>query len=204
MITAYAMAEAGVHCHARYLSGLPDAKARAIFGRMRLPDLTDLVRQMMRINGTPDDICQEVDACLAQLDVIASQRHKLVHRMVDYTGSCLSVSNLLTSKSLAAIERDVFSHRDLQNMHADCVAIFHRFLMVRQPEYLILQTTPRLKRSFLLHGDIGHLCEVPGRNDVAVEAEVKPYQGPPMTLESAAAKVRLMGLVQSVWSPERT
>src|ERR1700746_1894806 len=66
MITAYAMAEAGVNCHARSLSGLPDAKARAIFGRMRLPDLTDLVRQMMRINETPDDICQEVDACLAQ------------------------------------------------------------------------------------------------------------------------------------------
>ena len=51
MIAAYARAEAGVHYLARHLSGLPDAKARAIFGRMRLPDLTDLIRQMMRINA---------------------------------------------------------------------------------------------------------------------------------------------------------
>ena len=51
MIAAYARAVAGVHYLARHLSGLPDAKARAIFGRMRLPDLTDLIRQMMRINA---------------------------------------------------------------------------------------------------------------------------------------------------------
>ena len=67
MITAYASAEAGVHFLARYLSGLPDAKARAIFGRMHLPDLTELIRQMMRVDEKPDDVYQEVDACLIQL-----------------------------------------------------------------------------------------------------------------------------------------
>jgi hypothetical protein len=65
MIRAYATAEAGVHCLARYLSGLPDAKARAVFGGMRLLDLIDLVRQMMRIDETPD-------GSLAQLKAIAS------------------------------------------------------------------------------------------------------------------------------------
>ena len=134
MIAAYARAEAGVHFLVRYLSGLPDAKARAIFGRMRLPDLTDLVRQMMRINKTSDDIYQEVDACLVQLDTIAQQRHKLVHRMVEYAGSYLSVSNPLTAKSLAAIENDVFSHSDLQNMNLDCRAIFLRLLSVMAPD----------------------------------------------------------------------
>jgi hypothetical protein len=134
MIAAYATAEAGVHCLVRYLSGLRDDKARAIFGRMRLPDLTDLVRQMMRMNETPDDIYQEVDACLVQLKAIADQRHKLVHRMVEYAGSHLSVSNLLTAKSFAAIERDVFSQRDLLNMNGDCIAIFHRLLRVIQPD----------------------------------------------------------------------
>jgi hypothetical protein len=124
MITAYARAEAGVHFLALYLSGMAEAKARAIFGRMRLPDLIDLIRQMMRINKTPDDIYQEVDACLVQLGTIADQRHKLVHRMVEYKGSYLSVSNLLTARSLAAIESDVFSHSDLQNMNVDCQVIF--------------------------------------------------------------------------------
>ena len=120
MIAAYARAEAGVHYLARHLSGLPDAKARAIFGRMRLPDLTDLIRQMMRINKTSDDIYQEVDACLVQLDTIAQQRHKLVHRMVEYAGSYLSVSNPLTAKSVVKIESDVFSLRNLENMNLDC------------------------------------------------------------------------------------
>jgi hypothetical protein len=134
MITAYGGAEAGVHFLARYLSGLPDAKARAIFGGMRLPDLIDRIRQMMRIDKRPDDVYQEVDACLVQLDVIADQRNKLVHRMVDYAGSHLNVSNPLTAKSLAAIEVDVFSDRDLINIEIDCGVIFLRFLRVISPE----------------------------------------------------------------------
>ena len=46
MIAAYARAEAGVHVLARHLSRVPDAKARAIFGRMRLPDLIEVIRQI--------------------------------------------------------------------------------------------------------------------------------------------------------------
>jgi hypothetical protein len=67
MIAAYANAEAGVHVLARYLSGMPDAKARAIFGRMRLPDLIELIRQMMRVDEKPDGVNQEIDTCLIQL-----------------------------------------------------------------------------------------------------------------------------------------
>jgi hypothetical protein len=134
MIAAYASAEAGVHFLARYLSGLRDAKARAIFGRMRLPDLIELVRQMMRVDEKPDDVYQEVDTCLVQLNIIANERNKLVHRMVDYAGSHLSVSNPLTAKSLTAIEMDVFSHDDLQNMKIDCQAIFLRLLWVIAPQ----------------------------------------------------------------------
>jgi hypothetical protein len=134
MITAYARAEAGVHFLARYLSGLPDTKARAVFGGMRLSDLTERIRQMLRIDKRPDGIYQEVDACLVQLSVIADQRHKLVHRMVEYAGSHLSVSNALTAKSLATIEADVFSERDLRNMQLDCGTIFLRLLRVIAPD----------------------------------------------------------------------
>ncbi|MBV9081603.1 MAG: hypothetical protein JOZ62_02920 [Acidobacteriaceae bacterium] len=126
MIATYARAEAGVHFLARHLSGLPDAKARAVFGGMRLPDLTERIRQMMRIDETPNEIYREVDACLLQLGAIADRRHKLVHRMVEYAGSHLSVSNPLTAKSLAAIEADVFSYRDLENMGLDCLAMSYQ------------------------------------------------------------------------------
>jgi hypothetical protein len=134
MITAYARAEAGVHFLARHLSGMPDAKARAIFGRMRLPDLIELIRQMMRVDEKADDVYQEVDACLVQLNVIADERNKLVHRMVDYAGSHLSVSNAPTAKSVTAIESDVFSHGDLQNMNLDCQVIFLRLAWVIAPQ----------------------------------------------------------------------
>jgi hypothetical protein len=134
MITAYARAEAGVHFLARYLSGMPDAKARAIFGGMRLSDLIELIRQMMRVDEKADAVYQEVNACLVQLKVIADERNKLVHRMVDYAGSHLSVSNPLTAKSVTAIESDVFSHSDLENMNIDCQAIFLRLLWVINPQ----------------------------------------------------------------------
>ena len=83
MIAAYARAEASVHVLARHLSGLPEAKARAVFSGIRLPDLTDRIRQMMRIDKIPDGTYQDVDACFVQLHTIAIQRGKLVHGMID-------------------------------------------------------------------------------------------------------------------------
>jgi hypothetical protein len=136
MIAAYASAEAGVHFLARYLSGLPDAKARAVFGGMRLPDLAERIRRMMRVDKIPDNIYQDVDACLVQLGAIANQRHKLVHRNVESSEAYLSVSNSLTAKSLAGIEADVFSYLDLESVKLDCIAIFQRFLAIVSPDIL--------------------------------------------------------------------
>jgi hypothetical protein len=51
--------------------------------------------------------------------------------------------------------------------------------------------TPRWKLSSAVRGDINLLREVLGRD--AANREMKPYRGPPMTLESAAAaKLRLV------------
>ncbi|HEX7563032.1 MAG TPA: hypothetical protein VF396_07220, partial [Bradyrhizobium sp.] len=43
-VTTFATAEAAVHLLARHLSGLSDEKARIIFGGMRLPDISDIIR----------------------------------------------------------------------------------------------------------------------------------------------------------------
>jgi hypothetical protein len=134
MIAFYARAEASVHMLARHFSGLPEAKARAVFGGMRLADLTDRIRQMMRIDGVPDKTYKEVDACLVQLGTVANERHKLVHRSVDYAGEYLTVSNIFTAKSFAAIERTSFSDRDLKNMSVDCGCIFLRLIAVITPD----------------------------------------------------------------------
>jgi hypothetical protein len=88
---------------------------------------------MMRVDEKPDDVYQEIDTCLVQLNLIANERHKLVHRTVVYAGSQLQVWNDLTAKSYDAIEAHVFSYHDLENMKADCLVIFHRLLRVIAP-----------------------------------------------------------------------
>lgn len=130
MITIHARAEATVHLLACRLSGLPNDKARDVFGGMRFPDLIDSVRGMMRTAKIPDDTYREVDACLVQLRAITNQRNKLAHRMVKYVGEHAYVSNCLTAKSLTEVEIDIFSERDLQNMRTDCRAIISRLMRV--------------------------------------------------------------------------
>jgi hypothetical protein len=132
MIAAYAGAEASVHMLARHLSGLPEVKARAVFGGMRLSDLVERIRNMMRIDKIPDGTIQDVDASIVQLETIASQRGKLVHRMIiDRAGEeGMSVTNLLTAKSLAAAERNTFSVSDLEHMTIDCGAIYIRLTTI--------------------------------------------------------------------------
>jgi hypothetical protein len=131
MIAAYARAEASVHVLARHLSGLPEVKARAVFSGIRLPDLTDRIRQMMRIDKIPDGTYQDVDACFVQLHTIAIQRGKLVHGMIDDAGEeGKAVSNFFTAKSLLAFERTIFRASDLRHMSTDCGAIFVRLMGV--------------------------------------------------------------------------
>lgn len=53
-VAAYAAAGAAVHVVARKLSGMPDDKARVVFARMRLPELIDSVKGLMKLNGTDE------------------------------------------------------------------------------------------------------------------------------------------------------
>jgi hypothetical protein len=122
-ITAFASAEAAVHLIARWLTGLSDEKARAIFNGMRLTDLTDRVRAMMRIDNLDPKITSEIEACLVQLDVITDERHKLVHRSTSYVEGKLLVTNSLTAKSKTAILFDHFDEMQISAMYGDCLVI---------------------------------------------------------------------------------
>ncbi|SRR5260370_32466199 len=176
MIAAYAAAEASVHWLARHLSGLPEVKARAVFGGIRLRDLTDTIRQMMRIDKILDGTLKDVDACLVQLDTIASQRGKLVHRMIiDRAGEeGLSVTNILTAKSIAAVERNTFSISDLEHMTIDCSVIY-------------LRLTTIIARGIPEHADpeINRVVHAPWRYKPSL-----PRTTPKRSAESGAAKGR--------------
>jgi hypothetical protein len=133
-VTSFANAEAAVHMLARKLSALPDAKARIIFGGMRLLDLIDIVRQMARIDKIPDRQYSEIDTCLTQLNYIGTRRHSLVHRSSNFFDGKLMVSNILTSKAVTAAEIEVFEIELLSDMQADCNRILLRLRYASEAE----------------------------------------------------------------------
>jgi hypothetical protein len=113
---------------------MKDAKARLVFGGMRLGDVSTRVRQLLLEKKAKKQYA-EANACLTQLDSIGKQRDKLVHRFVDIGESELRVTNFLTAKSLASIEEDAFKKSDLMEMELDCLAIYMRLSAVRSPAY---------------------------------------------------------------------
>lgn len=132
-ITAFAGAEAGVHLIARKLSRLDDEVARAIFRGMRLTDMSERARALLRIepeDGTKPVLTGEaasiVEACLNQLNNISGRRHNLVHRVTGCGATGIFVSNILNSKSSERAEWEVYTLPELLAMTADCVDIFNQ------------------------------------------------------------------------------
>jgi hypothetical protein len=129
-IASYASAEHSVHTVARRLSRLTDAKARIIFGGMRLGDLTERIRGLLRATKASDKKYNEIDACLIQLDLIADQRNKLVHRWVHYFDGQILASNAGTAKVVSSTETTFFKIGDFSDMEGDCIAISYRLMHV--------------------------------------------------------------------------
>jgi hypothetical protein len=133
-VTSFAGAEGSVHVLARKLSGLSDSKARIVFGGMRLSDLAEIVRHIIREDNMAEEISAEVESCLAQLALIARKRHSLVHRSTTFFDGKLFVTNLSTSKSLASSESEIFDVPELSDMQSDCVRINLRLHRIAMPE----------------------------------------------------------------------
>jgi hypothetical protein len=135
-IVAYAGAEVAVHQLARKVSGLKDRRARVLFAGMRIGDVTTRMRALVRLSNRAPKIKNNIESCLAQFDIIGTQRDKMVHRWTSYSGGALSVTNILTSKSVLEYEQDLFSITDLQRLHLDCLAISIRLNGVAHPASL--------------------------------------------------------------------
>src|SRR5690348_5317017 len=70
LVAAYAAAEASVHQLVRKLSSLSEEKARIIFAGMRLGDLSERIRGIIRLYPDIIENSDEVEPCLVQLDII--------------------------------------------------------------------------------------------------------------------------------------
>jgi len=126
-IVSYATAEHQVHLLARHLTRLSDAKGRIVFNGMRLGDLSERVRGLLRVTKASPKRYAEADACFQQLDLISAQRNNLVHRFVRYHNKRILVTNIVIAKSIEAAEEQVFTKDDLEHMDGDCTAITIRF-----------------------------------------------------------------------------
>ena len=130
-IVGYATAEHEVHKLARKLARVTDAKGRIIFSGMRLGDLAERVRGLLRATKASKKFYDEIDACIAQLDLVSAERNKLVHRFVVYRSGKIFVTNYPIAKSAEASENEVFELHDLENMNNDCFCINVRLTLVR-------------------------------------------------------------------------
>lgn len=136
-ISAYAHAEAGVHIAARQHSGLVEEKARVLFGGMSLSSLSEKLRKLTEVTSHFDD----VDQSLTQLDIIAKERDKLVHRLISYDAKeGFKVTDQLTVKSVGSADHRNFTLEELKAMEGDCYAIFYRLSLSSReagvPKYL--------------------------------------------------------------------
>ncbi len=133
-IAQYAKAEAAAHSLARSLSGLPEWKARVVFGGMRLPDVLSRIRAMMEHDNIIGADREEIKACFEQLKIIGFERHKLVHDSVDYRESGIHVNNWETARTPASVEFQEFDLLDLGNMKSDCLTVALRLYYVASPD----------------------------------------------------------------------
>lgn len=130
-IVAYANTEAAVHMLARRLSGLDDAKARAIFSGMRISDVLNTIRVMVRADKLDTSTTDEIAVCFSQLNVITEKRNNMIHRGLTVSDrGQIQVTNISSAKSLRNFQFETFSLLDIESMRADCMALKIRLSLI--------------------------------------------------------------------------
>jgi len=127
-IAAYAAAESSVHQVARFLTGLSDDKARVMLAGMRLGDLSERIRGLLRSDNGDTERGADIEACLVQIDNIQTARNKLIHRSITFIEGRFQVTNIHTAKRGDQAQTETISKAELENMQGDCNMIFLRLL----------------------------------------------------------------------------
>ena len=127
LVVEYARAEAYVHLLAcRVLEN--DAVGLVVFDGMRLGDLADRIRGMLRVKKADEGDYADINSCLTQLNLIGKVRQKVAHRFVELGSQSFRTHNLYTAKTVAGQEIDEFEPSQLNAMIADCQRIRRRIL----------------------------------------------------------------------------
>jgi hypothetical protein len=125
LVVEYARAEAYVHLLACRVLG-DDAVGLVVFNTMRLGDLTDRIRWILRAKKFSDEDYTDINSCLTQLAQIGKVRQKLAHRFVELGDQSIQTHNLYTAKTVEGREIDEFEPFWLNAMIADCQRIRRR------------------------------------------------------------------------------
>jgi hypothetical protein len=178
-VTTFATAEASVHMLARHLSGLSDEKARIIFGGMRLPDITDIIRQIAKIDSLDAKVLETIENCLIQIGLIAKRRHIIVHRSSYVFDGRIIATNVFTSKSILSSEQDTFDVTELSNMQSDCRRIYLRLARIYSPKDHPIDADPLAEA--MLYGFAWRYKHVPPKtpNLKPRSKSAKPKRQPP-------------------------
>jgi hypothetical protein len=135
-LAAFANAEGASHVLVRKLSGLTDEKARLLFSGMRLADIAERIRGLVQTERVAEKSnfseanLADIENCLDQIGHISRTRHNLVHRGASYFSGAFISANSMIAKTITSIETEIVEEHTLNQMQADCGAIFLRFVYI--------------------------------------------------------------------------
>jgi hypothetical protein len=132
-IAAYAAAETAVHMVARKISGLQDARARVLFGGMRIGEVVTRTKALLAKSKRSEKVKSDILSCFAQFDIVGLERDRMVHRYSHYSNGSIIVSNTSTAKHVVHAEEHQFTIGDFLAMHIDCLTIYLRLSRIANP-----------------------------------------------------------------------
>ena len=115
---------------------------------MRLGDVAERIRGLMRYENVESGKYDDIDACLNQLDKIATQRNNLVHCCLVYAEKARATKLRATTR-IESIDADKIGFAYFEKMTLDCLAITARIKSVTNGKWKAMYSPELLEVVYL-------------------------------------------------------
>lgn len=137
-ICTFASTEFFVHRIFRRVSGLDDARSRAIVGGDAIAKMMSTTKRLASLNKAKFSAKKrkELEILFNQLSAISNFRHSLVHSGVDVEEGVIRSINFTTAKTRETIQELSFGIEDVRNANHDLAVIVMRLSQLLESRHL--------------------------------------------------------------------
>ncbi len=125
-VQRYTGVESALHLMFRHVLGSGDETGRAISGGMRLADVINTTKRLMKTRNLPVAQQDDFKAITDHLGEITKLRDFLVHRSSYFDGRIVTSTNETTSKSVDDIQVLKLNIKDIDGAANDCARVMFR------------------------------------------------------------------------------